>query len=439
MTTPAARSLVALFEAIASRRPGRDVAWLERLRREGLESFRAQGIPTPRLEDWRFTPLARLEKLELGAAGAAPAPAGLLETARALVGPAHAALFVNGRLHAAASELGALPAGVRIDSLHRVLADAPARVAGRLGALLDAKRSAFAGLNLALFEDGACVELAPGVRLERPIHLLFAHVGDAAPTAVHPRVHLVAGAASRARVVEHHVGLAGSAGLIDAAAELWLEPDAELEHVLVQDLPAEAFFFGSQAARLERGSRLAGASLALGAGLARLEAAIRLEGEGAQADLAGLYLARGAQLLDHHVTLDHASPHTTSRQLFKGVLDERGRGVFHGRVHVRPDAQKSDALQINRALLLADGAQIDTKPQLEIHADDVKCSHGASVGQLDEAQLFYLRARGLALAEARALLTAAFASEVLERLPLPALREALEARVLGWLPREVAP
>jgi Fe-S cluster assembly protein SufD len=438
MTSPAARSLVALFDALAPRRPGRDVAWLERVRREGLEAFRAQGIPTPRLEDWRFTPLARLEKLELGAAGAAPAPAGLLERTRAQVGPAHAAVFVNGRLHAAASELGELPAGVRIDPLHRVLADAPERVAGRLGALLDAKRSAFAGLNLALVEDGACLELAPGTRLERPIHLVFAHVGDGVPTAVQPRVYLAAGAASRACIVEHHVGLAGSAGLINAAAELWLEPGAAIDHVLVQDLPGEAFFLDSLAARLERGSRLASASLALGAGLARVEAMVRLEGEGAEADLAGLYLARGAQLLDHHVTLDHALPHTTSRQLFKGVLDERGRGVFHGRVHVRPDAQGSDALQVNRALLLADGAQLDSKPQLEIYADDVKCSHGASVGQLDEAQLFYLRARGIGEQEARALLTAAFAREVLERLPLAALREALEARVLGWLPLEVA-
>jgi Fe-S cluster assembly protein SufD len=319
-----------------------------------------------------------------------------------------------------------------------VLADAPARVAGRFGTLLDAKRAVFAGLNLALFEDGACIELAPGTRLERPIHLVFAHVGDRAPTAVHPRVYLVAGAGSRACLVEHHVGLAGSAGLVNAASELWLSAAAELDHVVLQDLPPEEFFLASLAVQQEPGSRFSGASLALGAGLARLETGVCLAGEESRADLAGLYLARGAQLLDHHTTVDHALPLTSSRQRYAGVLDERGRGVFHGRVHVRPDAQKSDAHQLSRALLLADGAQVDAKPQLEIWADDVKCSHGASVGQLDETQLFYLRARGIAEADARALLTAAFAREVLDGLPLPALRAGLEARVLDWLPRGAA-
>jgi Fe-S cluster assembly protein SufD len=319
-----------------------------------------------------------------------------------------------------------------------VLADAPERVAGRFGALLGPKRGAFAALNLALVEDGACIELAPGTRVERPIHLLFVHVGGSAPTAVHPRVYLVAGAGSRACVVEHHVGLAGSVGLVNAAAEIWLAADAELDHVVLQDLPHEAFFLASLAVQQEPGSRFGSASVALGAGLARLETSVCMAGEGARAELAGLYLARGAQLLDHHTTVDHAVPHTTSQQLYEGVLDERARGVFHGRVHVRPDAQKSDARQINRALLLADGAQVDTKPQLEIYADDVKCSHGASVGQLDEAQLFYLRARGIAEAEARALLTAAFAREVIDRLPLAALRSGLEARVLDWLPRGAA-
>jgi Fe-S cluster assembly protein SufD len=435
MSTPAAASLLALFDAGAARRPGRAAAWLERRRSEALESFRAQGIPTTDLEDWRFTPLRGLEKLVLGAAGAAPAPAGLLDRARALVPDAHAVVFVNGRLHAEASRPGELPSGVRVESLHRVLADAPERLAGRLGALLDVKRSAFAALNLALFEDGACIELAPGARAEQPLHLIFAHVGGAAPTALQPRIFVDAGADSRACIVEHHVGLAGSAGLVDAAAELRLARGAEIEHVLLQDLPPEAFFFSAFAAHQEAESRLSSHSIALGAGLARAELAVELAGEGARADLGGLYLARGAQLLDHHVTVDHAVPRTESRQLYKGVLDERGRGVFHGRVHVRPDAQKSDAGQISRALLLSDGAQLDAKPQLEIYADDVKCSHGASVGQLDADQLFYLRARGIAEPEARALLTAAFAGELLDRLPLPGLAAALQARVLDWLPR----
>jgi Fe-S cluster assembly protein SufD len=430
MTTPAAQSLIALFDAGAARRPGRDVPWLDRARREALDAFRAQGIPTTRLEDWRFTSLARLEKLELRAAGAVPLPAGLVERARACAGAAHSLVFANGRLQGGTAAL----AGTPVESLHRVLADAPERAAGRLGALIEPKQDAFAALNLALVEDGAWIEIAPGANAQ-PIHLIFAHVGDSTPRVSQPRVGLHAGADSRAILVEHHVGLEGSAGLSNAVSELWLAPGAQVEHVVVQDLPREMFFMGAIAVHQEAGSAFAGTSLALGAGLARLASSVRLAGEGARARLDGLYLARGSQLLDHHTTIDHAVPNTTSRELYKGVLDERGRGVFHGRVHVRPDAQRSDAAQINRALLLSDGAQIDTKPQLEIYADDVRCSHGASVGQLDEAQLFYLRARGIAEREARALLTAAFAREVLERLPLPVLRDALEARVLEWLPR----
>jgi len=434
MSSPAATSLAALFEAAEAQRPGRDVAWLERVRAEALAAFRDQGIPTTRLEDWRFTPTRALEKLEFSAAGAAPAPSGLLASARQRVGDAHVAVFVNGRLQSGVSELGGLPPGARLDSLHRVLADTPERAAARLGTLVDVKRGAFAALNLALCIDGAFVELAPGTRLERPLHLIFAHVGGERPSAVHPRVYLQAGEHSRACIVEHHLGLAGSRGLINATSELWLERGAELEYVLLQELPREEFFFTALGVRQDEDSRFSAHSLALGAALGRVELRVSMQGEGARADLAGLYLASGSQLLDHHIGVEHAVPHTTSRQLYKGVLSERARGVFHGRVHVRPDAQKSDAVQTNRALLLSDGAQLDTKPQLEIYADDVKCSHGASVGQLDEAQLFYLRARGIAEPEARRLLTAAFAREVLEKVgPAPLLR-SLESQLLE-LPR----
>jgi Fe-S cluster assembly protein SufD len=431
MSTPAADSLAALFETGEARRPGRDVAWLEGLRAEALAEFRARGIPTTALEDWRFTPTRTLEELQFAAAGAAPAPAGLLESARERIGDAHAAVFVNGRLHFGVSRLGGLPAGVRIDSLHRVLADTPERAAGRLGALVGPKRGAFAALNLALAVDGAFVVLAPGARLERPLHLVFAHVGSDVPTALHPRVFLHAGEGSHARVVEHHVGLAGSAGMINSATELWLDRAASLEHVLLQELPQQDFFFSALGVAQEAQSRFRGSSLALGGALARVELDVRLQGEEARADLAGLYLALGSQLLDHHVGVDHAVPRTTSRQLYKGVLGERSRGVFHGRVHVRPHAQKSDAVQTNRALLLTNAAQIDTKPQLEIYADDVKCSHGASVGQLDEGQLFYLRARGIPEPEARRLLTAAFAREAIEGIGMPALVQSLERQLLS--------
>jgi Fe-S cluster assembly protein SufD len=264
--------------------------------------------------------------------------------------------------------------------------------------------------------------------------VLFLQAGDGAPVASHVRTLVAAGDGSRGLVVEQHCGDAGATGATNAVTELRLGSGAAVDHVLVQDLPEESFGFSAVLSRQEAQSRLGLHSVSLGAALARADVESRLEGEGAELALLGLYLGRGVQHPDQHTTIDHAAPRTVSRELFKGILDGRAHGVFHGRIHVRPDAQKISADQTNRALLLSDRATINSKPQLEIYADDVKCSHGASIGQLDDAQLFYLRARGLDLETARALLTVAFASEVLEKLPHEALRASLERALLGWLP-----
>jgi Fe-S cluster assembly protein SufD len=244
---------------------------------------------------------------------------------------------------------------------------------------------------------------------------------------------------AKAVVVEEWVGAPGARGLSNALTELDVEPNASLDYVQLQRLPESALHLSHVATRQAADARLRLWSFAFGAKLARTEVRSTLQGEGAELDLLGLYLARGAQLSDHHTTIDHAAPRTTSRELVKGVLDGRGHGVFHGRIHVRPHAQKIDAAQSSRALLLSDHARINAKPQLEIYADDVRCSHGATIGQLDPEQLFYLRSRGLGLAQARALLTFGFASEVLAELPLAPLHDALERELLAWLPAEVAP
>ena len=375
----------AVFErALAAARAERDPAWLEGLRAEARDAFLARGLPTTRDEDWRFTPLTKLEKLDLS---------------------------------------GTTPGSVAgATSLREVLAHDPERVRRALGACGDPKRRPFEALNTALFADGAWIDLAPGQTPDRPIHLRVA--------GGHVRNLISAGPGSRAIVVEDHRG----AAFTNSVTELVLAPGARIDHVLVQDLPESSAGFFTVLARQERDSRLHLHSIALGASLARVEIEVRLEGEGAELDLDGLYLGHGNQHQDHHTTIDHASPRTVSRELFKGILADRAHGVFHGRVHVRPDAQKIDASQTNRALLLSDRAVLDSKPQLEIYADDVKCSHGASIGQLDPDQIFYLRARGLDLAAARALLSFAFASQVLARLPIAELRESLEARVHAWLP-----
>ena len=389
MSTSAAEA--AFRKALEAPRPA-EPARVETLRAEARQAFLAQGLPTTRHEDWRFTPLAKLDKIELGSPE-------LVVT-----------LPKN------------LPAGCTIAPLP---SDSERSSLGVCG---DPKRRPFEALNMALFDRGWQISIAPGTKLEQPIELWF----DPRHGASHVRVVVEAGAGSRAVIVERHAG-SGHAALINAVTELCVRRDAELSHVLVQELPESSLGFLTVLARQDAGSRLALHSIALGAALARVEVEARLEGEDASAELDGLYLGRGTQHQDHHTTIDHAMPRTRSRELFKGILDGRAHGVFHGRIHVRPDAQKIDAAQTNRALLLADGAVVDSKPQLEIYADDVKCSHGASVGQLDSDALFYLRSRGLGEPEARALLTSAFASEVLEKLPASELRAHIEKDLLGWL------
>ena len=362
--------------------------------------FAERGLPTTHDEDWRFTPLGALASVDFAAAAPAEIPPAELAKARARVGDA--------RLSTAG-------------------------LSESLGRVLDAKRSPFAALNAALAEGGNAIDVAANCESSLPFHLVR-WVADGSPSVASPRARIVLRAGASATVIEHFLGAPGSKSLSNAATEIELEPGARLRYVLLQELPDTAFHFSSIASRQAADSRLELTSIALGARLARVEVSATLAGEGAELELDGLYLGCGSQLQDHHTTIDHALPRTTSRELFKGILDGRAHGVFHGRVHVRPHAQKIDAAQTNRALLLSDGAVIDSKPQLEIYADDVKCSHGASVGQLDPDQIFYLRSRGLELERARALLTFGFASEVLAKLPLPALRGSLEQTLLAWLP-----
>jgi Fe-S cluster assembly protein SufD len=438
MSSPAFDSLLRAAQRAHERAAARGPGWLAALRAAGLEAFGAQGLPTTQLEDWRFTSLEQLRELELepaDPAGSALAPE-RLDAARAWVGPALRAVLLDGHWDARALEPSALPAGVRLGSLARALEDGGARA---LGGLADPKGRALSALNTAAFEDGAYVELAPGAAPERPIHLIYAASAQAGPRVSHPRALIVAGPRSRALVIEHHVGDASAAGLCNPLTEIALGEGAQLEHVVLQDQGEALFQLGALATRQERGSRLRTVSLALGAALARLDVHCVLADEGAALELGGLYLARGRQLLDHHITVDHAAARTASTALYKGIVDERGHGVFHGRIGVRPRAVQTDASQTHRALLLADGATVNAKPQLEIYVDDVKCSHGNSIGQLDPDALFYLRARGLDEAQARALLTLAFASEVSGRVGHAPLREALERRVLEWLPRERRP
>jgi Fe-S cluster assembly protein SufD len=413
------------YEAARRGRSERAPVWLERVREEAWQAFAERGLPTRRDEDWRFTSLAPLEGLDFAAPQPGEVPAEQLAAARERVDSALLLVISNGQFRHEQSQIG----GLSVESLDGAMST------GRLGlgSVLDPKRSPLSALNTALQSGGVFLEIAATQVESAAIHVLH-WLDGGAPQAVNPRVHVVVRAGASATLVEHFVGASGSRGFSNSGTELVVERDARLRYVQVQEFPESAFHVSSLATHQATGSRVELASIALGGRLARVEIRSALSGERAELEVNGLYLGRGVQHQDHHTTIDHAAPRTTSRELFKGMLDGRAHGVFHGRVHVRPHAQKIDAAQTNRTLLLSDGAVIDSKPQLEIFADDVKCSHGASIGQLDPDQIFYLRARGLDLERARALLSFAFASELLAKLPLETLRESLERTLLAWLP-----
>jgi Fe-S cluster assembly protein SufD len=423
-------------EDFAEFRSGRrEPPWLAELREAAYQRFAERGYPTTREEAWRFTSVAPIARTRF----ARPAPGTRLGSSEALrlslggAVPGPRAVFVNGRF---APELSALDGAATVTSLADAIAADAQPLAPLLGRVA-APAGAFADLNAAFAEDGALVRIPAGRRLEAPLHLLYVSVppGDGAPTVSHPRTLVVAGRGSEATLVEKFGGPDGRAYFTNAVTEVVLEDGAGLAHYRIQREGRAAFHVATLAVRQGRDSRYAGLRVALGAALARADVAVRLLGEGAECRLDGLFLADGEQHTDSHTAIDHAVPRTASRELYKGVVGDRARGVFHGTVLVRPGAQKTDAHQANYNLLLSREALVHSTPALEIRADDVKCKHGSTTGQLDATALFYLRSRGIGEAAARGLLTFAFASELVSRIRVPALRFAvlalLEARLPG--------
>ncbi len=366
------------------------------LRRSARGRFRELPWPTLRTEDWRFTSIAPLlhEPFELPPANhvnPAALPAPTAPDALRLV-------FVNGRFAADLSQLANVPAGIAIGSL----AEAPEAVTRSLGRVADYQDQVFTALNTALLGDGAYLLVADGQALDRPVELIHLAHPTGRATAAYPRTLVVLGKGARATVVERYLPAGDGTYFTNAVTEIVVGEDAVLDHVKLQQEGAAAFHVaGTQIVQANR-SRLTTHALSFGGRLSRNEVRVRFDGEHAEATVNGLYLGTGRQHVDHQTILDHARPNCASHELYKGILDGQAHGVFNGKIFVRKDAQKTDAKQTNKVLLLSDDATIDTKPQLEIFADDVKCTHGATVGQLDAEQLFYLRSRGLDREAARA-------------------------------------
>jgi Fe-S cluster assembly protein SufD len=341
------------------------------------------------------------------------------------VSDAHLLVFVDGIFSPDVSNVSDLPDGVVVSNLVLATASESGAVSKHLGSLAGLEQHPFAALNTALVADGAFIHLPAGVELERPIQLVFVSGSEGRPTLSAPRILIVAEAASRATVVEQHLG-DGGASLSCPVSEILLAEDAVLDHVVVQEEDSTAHHLAARQIHLAAASRYSGQTVSLGGALARTDIHVVLDGEGATASLDGLYLVDGAQQADTHLTVRHAQPNCESYQLYKGILAGSSRAVFNGRIIVDQDAQKTDANQANRNLLLSDSATVHSNPQLEIFADDVRCTHGSTVGRLDEEAIFYLRSRGIARDGAIRLLTLAFAGEVLERIPVDELRERLE-------------
>jgi len=411
-------------------------ARIRAVRGEAFGRFRELGFPTTRHEDWKYTDVSPIAGGGfLPAAGPAvpdvlPADAAPFEI-EGMEGPR--LVFVDGHYAPGLSRTVSLPGGIVAGSLAEALEAGSELVDAHLARHAGWDGDAFTALSTAFIRDGACVLVPDGEEMETPVHLLFLASGGGGGVMAGPRNLIVLGRGARARVVETYAGLGGGAGFTNAVTEAVLGEEASLDHYKVGEEADGAFHVGTLEVRQDRGSRLRSWSVTLGGRLVRNNIRTVLEAEGVEATLNGVYLGRGEQLVDNHTTVDHAMPRCSSWEFYKGILGGRATGVFNGRILVRQDAQKTDAKQSNRGLLLTRDATLNSKPQLEIFADDVKCTHGATVGLLEEDALFYLRTRGFGEQEARNALTFAFANEVIAGVEIEPLRRYLEGALMGRL------
>jgi Fe-S cluster assembly protein SufD len=405
-----------------------EAPWLRKLRREAMAQFLDLGFPTAKAEAWKYTNLRPITQTAwTPASGILVRPVAGARIAFARIPGATEVVFVNGRFVPELSSLHNLERGVRVSSLRESASRRPEVFEAAVGKICPIAHGAFVALNTALFPDGVCLEIEPGTVVPAPIHLLFVSAEEDGPALSSPRVLVLAGRQSQATVVETYVGEKRAVAFTNAVTEISVGDAAVMEHYKVQQDGAGGYHVHAIAARQDRASSFTSHNLELGGALARTDIDVLFTAEGSECSLNGLFVGSGSQHLDTHTVIDHAQPHCTSRELYKGILDGKSRGVFHGTIIVRPDAQKTDAMQTNKNLLLSREALVDSTPALEIRADDVKCRHGSTIGQLDAGALFYLQSRGIGEEEARALLTYAFAADLTERIRLVPIRERIEA------------
>jgi len=419
----------AAYEAFAANGGSRGPAWLRPVRDAAITRFADVGFPGPKDEAWRFTSVDPLVRTRF-----APAPVVAPELARdtvavaAIGAPAErvVAVFVNGRFAPALSSLGRLPAGVVVGGLAAALEVRSDLVQRHLGRYASVEANPFTALGTAFLADGAFVHVSRNVTVDRPIQLVFVAAPGREPAVAHVRNLIVVEEGAQISLVEQYAGLEGGPSWTNVVTEVVVGDNAVVDAYRIQRERDDAFHTATTQSYQGRSSVLTSTVFAFGSALSRHDISARLDGEGAECTLNGLSVLRGDQHVDHHTTLEHAQPHCPSWELFNGIFDGRARGVFTGRIIVRPGAQRTDSKQTNNNLLLSQDARADSQPQLEIYADDVKCTHGATLGPIDPRMMFYLQSRGLPAAAARNLLTYGFGAEILNSVALDELRAQLD-------------
>jgi Fe-S cluster assembly protein SufD len=425
----AAEPFVAAFDAVSAET--KVPAWAQSIRRAAFDRFATLGFPTTKNEDWHYTSVAPIVEHEYTPLAVKTGDLNREELAPFTFGEPdwYTLVFLNGRFAPELSNCNGLPRGVRVWDLGSAWTRA-ADIVDHIGKLANYDTHTFTALNTAFMHDGGVVEIAKETEVDRPIHLLFVTDAIAAKGMLHPRNLILVGRHAKATIIESYVSPSDAMYFTNAVSEVSLGEGATLNHYKVQREGRRAYHVGTVEVSQAKDSHFFSFSFAIGAALSRTNIYTTLNGEGGGATLNGLYMLDGEQHCDHQTQIVHAQPNCFSREHYKGILDGRSHGVFNGKVFVHPIAQKTDGKQTNNTLLLSDAAHIDTKPQLEIFADDVKCTHGATVGQIDQTALFYMKSRGVNRDAARRLLTYAFAADVLETIEVDAVREVLEAMTL---------
>ncbi len=422
------------FSQFNKKATGNNLGWIKALREKAISEFSELGFPTPQHEDWRFTNVGAIARtpFQLSPNGQSKVSAADIEPFLFKDSSLCTLVFVNCRYDEALSSLADLPDGVIILSLKEAMDQQPELLERHLSKYADIKDEAFTALNTAFMEDGGFIYLPKGTVLETPIHLLYVSTPQDSPSITNPRNLIVSEDNCQADIIEHYISLDDSTYFSNVVTELVVGENSTLGHYMLECESKKAFNISTLRVQQARNSNIRSHAVLMGGALVRNNIHPVLAGEGCDSLINGLYMSTDRQHMDNYMKVEHASPHCNSRQLYNGVLDGRSKGVFHGRIIVHKDAQKTDAKQTNRNLLLSDHAQIDTKPQLEIYADDVKCTHGATIGQMDEKAIFYLRSRGISKEASRNIILNAFTNQTLDSMNVEAVKNYCADLVSKW-------